>query len=68
MTEETQPGLSAREVAAEYAAGTVFDVDECAREPIHLLGSVQSHGALLALAEPELTVAVASSNTAAVLG
>ena len=68
MTEEKQSGLSAREVAAEYAAGTVFDVDECAREAIHLLGSVQSHGALLALAEPELTVAVASSNTAAVLG
>ena len=68
MTEERQSGLSAREVAAEYASGTVFDVNECAREPIHLLGSVQSYGALLALAEPELTVAVASSNTAAVLG
>ncbi len=68
MTEETQPGLPAREVAAEYATGTVFDLDECAREPIHLLGSVQSYGALLALAEPGLTVAVASSNTAAVLG
>ncbi len=68
MTEETQPGLSAREVAAEYVTGTVFDLDECAREPIHLLGSVQSYGALLALAEPGLTVAVASSNTAAVLG
>ena len=68
MTEKKQSGLSAREVAAEYATGTVFDIDECAREPIHLLGSVQSHGALLALAEPGLTVAVASSNTAAVLG
>ena len=68
MTENGQSGLSAREVAAEYATGTVFDVDECAREPIHLLGSVQSHGALLALAEPGLTVAMASSNTAAVLG
>ncbi len=68
MTEERQSGLWAREAAAEYASGTVFDVNECAREPIHLLGSVQSYGALLALAEPELTVAVASSNTAAVLG
>ena len=68
MTEKKQSGLSAREVAAEYATGTVFDVAECAREPLHLLGSVQSHGALLALAEPGLTVAVASSNTAAVLG
>ena len=68
MAEEPGSRLSAREVAAEYATGTVFDVTECAREPIHLLGSVQSHGALLALAEPGLTVAVASSNTAAVLG
>ena len=68
MTDETQSRLSAREVAAEYATGTVFDLTECAREPIHLLGSVQSHGALLALAEPDLTIAVASANTAAVLG
>ena len=68
MTEKDQPGLSARQMAAEYAAGTVFDINACAREPIHLLGSVQSYGALLALAEPGLTVAVASSNTAALLG
>ena len=68
MTDETQPGLSAREMAAEYATGTVFDITECAREPIHLLGSVQSHGALLALAEPGLTVEVASANTTALLG
>ncbi len=68
MTDETQPTLSPREMAAEYATGTVFDITECAREPIHLLGSVQSHGALLALAEPDLTVAVASANTGALLG
>ena len=68
MTDETQSRLSAREAAAEYATGTVFDLAECASEPIHLLGSVQSHGALLALAEPDLTVAVASANTGAVLG
>ena len=68
MADETQSRLSAREVAAEYATGTIFDITECAREPIHLLGSVQSHGALLALAEPDLTVAVASANTAALLG
>ena len=65
---EAQSSLSAREVAAEYAGGTVFDIAECAREPIHLLGSVQSHGALLALTEPGLTVAMASANTAALLG
>ncbi len=68
MTDETHPRLSAREVAAEYATGTVFDITECAREPIHLLGSVQSHGALLALDERDMTVSVTSANTAAVLG
>ena len=68
MTDETQSRLSAREVAAEYATGTAFDITECAREPIHLLGSVQSHGALLALAEPDLTITGASANTAALLG
>ena len=68
MTDETQSRLSAREAAAEYATGTVFDLTECGREPIHLLGSVQSHGALLALAEPDMTIAVASANTGALLG
>ncbi|HYB82243.1 MAG TPA: ATP-binding protein [Mycobacterium sp.] len=68
MTDETQSTLSAREMAAEYATGTVFDITECALEPIHLLGSVQSHGALLALAEPDLIITVASANTAALLG
>ena len=68
MADEEQSRLSAREVAAEYATGTAFDITECAREPIHLLGSVQSHGALLALADPRLTVEVASANTAALLG
>ena len=68
MADEEQSRLSAREVAAEYATGTAFDITECASEPIHLLGSVQSHGALLALAEPGLTVEVASANTAALLG
>ena len=68
MTDEPQSRPSTREMAAEYAAGTVFDITECALEPIHLLGSVQSHGALLALAEPDLIITVASANTAALLG
>ena len=33
MADEKQSRLSAREVAAEYATGTVFDITECAREP-----------------------------------
>jgi two-component system, chemotaxis family, sensor kinase Cph1 len=44
------------------------DLSNCERELIHLAGSVQPHGALLVLREPELTVVQASANTAAVLG
>jgi chemotaxis family two-component system sensor kinase Cph1 len=44
------------------------DLTNCEREPIHLAGSVQPHGALLLLAEGTLNVLQASSNTQAVLG
>jgi light-regulated signal transduction histidine kinase (bacteriophytochrome) len=44
------------------------DLTNCEREPIHLAGSVQPHGALLLLAEGSLRVLQASANTAAVLG
>ncbi len=40
----------------------------CDQEPIHIPGSIQSHGVLLALDEPELLVRMASVNTAAFLG
>jgi light-regulated signal transduction histidine kinase (bacteriophytochrome) len=68
MTDQPPFPLSVRELVAEYATGTVFDVSECVREPIHLLGSVQSRGVLLALAEPDLTIEVASTNAASLLG
>ncbi|MCW8193571.1 GAF domain-containing protein [Proteobacteria bacterium 005FR1] len=38
------------------------DLDNCAREPIHIPGSIQPHGFLLALHEPELAVRHASQN------
>lgn len=44
------------------------DLDNCAKEPIHILGRVQSHGILLALREPTLTIAQVSSNLAPMLG
>ncbi len=44
------------------------DLSNCERELIHLAGSVQPHGALLVLREPEHTIVQASANTAAVLG
>jgi chemotaxis family two-component system sensor kinase Cph1 len=40
----------------------------CDQEPIHIPGSIQSHGVLLALEEPSLLVRMASLNTADVLG
>ncbi|WP_437929177.1 ATP-binding protein [Sorangium sp. So ce291] len=43
------------------------DPGDCAREPIHIPGSIQPHGVLLSLKEPELTIVQASASTAALL-
>ena len=44
------------------------DLTNCERELIHLAGSVQPHGVLLALREPTLRIVQASANAAALLG
>jgi hypothetical protein len=44
------------------------DLSTCDREPIHIPGSIQPHGVLLVLAEPELTLVQASANAGDVLG
>ncbi|OJH37233.1 ATP-binding protein [Cystobacter ferrugineus] len=44
------------------------ELTECDREPIHLLGGIQPHGALLAFSEPDLTLRVVSANIEAWLG
>lgn len=44
------------------------DLDACAREPIHIPGAVQPHGALLVLAPDTLAVLQASANAASLLG
>lgn len=44
------------------------DLSTCGREPIHIPGSIQPHGLLLALKEPELTVLQASANAEELLG
>ncbi len=52
-------------------AGPAFgqaDLTNCEREPIHLAGSVQPHGALLVLSESDLVVVQASSNSESVFG
>ena len=44
------------------------DLTNCERELIHLAGSVQPHGLLLALREPELRIIQASANVQSLLG
>lgn len=44
------------------------DLSNCEREQIHLPGSIQPHGALLALSEPSLAISHASANAAELLG
>jgi light-regulated signal transduction histidine kinase (bacteriophytochrome) len=41
------------------------DLDNCAAEPIHVPGAVQPHGVLLAVTEPDLVLAVTSTNVGA---
>jgi light-regulated signal transduction histidine kinase (bacteriophytochrome) len=43
------------------------DLSNCEREQIHLAGSIQPHGALLVLGEPDYLVVQASANAAAFL-
>ncbi|UJP40247.1 SpoIIE family protein phosphatase [Cellulomonas palmilytica] len=50
------------------APGEPVDLDNCAREPIHVPGSVQPHGVLLAVTEPDLVVEHVSENVADLLG
>jgi len=46
----------------------VVDLDDCAREPIHIPGAIQPHGLLFVLSEPDLTILQVSENVEALLG
>jgi light-regulated signal transduction histidine kinase (bacteriophytochrome) len=48
--------------------GTPIDLDNCAREPIHVPGSIQPRGVLLVVREPDLRVTQVSANVAELLG
>ncbi|MET0698445.1 MAG: SpoIIE family protein phosphatase [Mycobacterium sp.] len=48
--------------------GTPIDLDNCAREPIHIPGSVQPRGVLAVIREPEFEVRQVSANVAELLG
>ncbi|GAA1979796.1 hypothetical protein GCM10009718_15780 [Isoptericola halotolerans] len=54
--------------SAFLAPGEAIDLDNCAREPIHVPGSVQPRGALLALRTDDGVVTQCSESTLAVLG
>ncbi|WP_439595414.1 GAF domain-containing protein [Falsiroseomonas sp.] len=54
--------------AAGSPAFGAADLSNCEREQIHLAASIQPHGALLALREPDLMVLQVSANAAAFLG
>ncbi|HVY33651.1 MAG TPA: GAF domain-containing protein [Caulobacteraceae bacterium] len=44
------------------------DLSNCERELIHFAGSIQPHGALILLSEPDLTVVQTSTNASELLG
>jgi light-regulated signal transduction histidine kinase (bacteriophytochrome) len=48
--------------------GTPVDLSNCAREPIHVPGSIQPRGVLLAVSEPDLVVQQVSENLADLIG
>nr|WP_044200022.1 ATP-binding protein [Oscillochloris trichoides] len=51
-----------------YDPSFPVDLTTCDREPIHIPGSIQPHGALMVLSEPDLTIIQVSANTPALLG
>ncbi|SFT79372.1 Bacteriophytochrome (light-regulated signal transduction histidine kinase) [Geodermatophilus amargosae] len=61
------PGTAGADVAW-LSPGEPVDLDNCAREPIHVPGSVQPRGVLLAVSEPDLVVVQASENLAGLTG
>jgi two-component system, chemotaxis family, sensor kinase Cph1 len=50
------------------SAPAPVDLSTCDREPIHIPGAIQPHGVLLALREPDLSIAQVSANSAAFTG
>ncbi|SDS89350.1 ATP-binding protein [Actinoplanes derwentensis] len=65
MTDQTS-WLPERVAAAEREVGGTFDLTECVQEPIHLLGGIQSYGALIAIQAGH--IAVVSENAEKMLG
>lgn len=56
------------QVALQTPAFGQADLSNCEREQIHLAASIQPHGALLVVREPDQVIVQASANAAAFLG
>lgn len=65
---DTASSASAAQPDDLVPVGTPIDLDNCAREPIHIPGSVQPRGVLAVVREPDLTVRQVSANVAELLG
>ena len=68
MTEERIPPPGNRAVDDLVPVGTPIDLDNCAREPIHVPGSIQPRGVLAVVREPEFEVRQVSANVVELLG
>jgi light-regulated signal transduction histidine kinase (bacteriophytochrome) len=55
-------------MTAADAARPPVDLSRCADEPIHVPGSIQPHGVLIALREPDLAILQVSENVETLLG
>ncbi|WP_422746330.1 SpoIIE family protein phosphatase [Mycobacterium sp. WMMD1722] len=60
-------GQSAEPVEDLVPVGTPIDLDNCAREPIHIPGSIQPRGVLAVVREPEFRIRQVSQNVAELL-
>ncbi|MDQ0986019.1 ATP-binding protein [Streptomyces sp. V2I9] len=68
MSDDVRGWLTPRAVTAEAGVSQEFDLSQCVREPIHLLGGVQSYGVLIAARLDDAVVDTVSRNAADVLG
>jgi light-regulated signal transduction histidine kinase (bacteriophytochrome)/CheY-like chemotaxis protein len=63
-----EPTLLPTGVTSDAPGVGRVDLDNCDREPIHIPGSVQPHGVLLALRKPDLVIVQVSGNAGQRLG
>ena len=55
-------------IPRESLSSQTVDLTNCDKEPIHIPGSIQPHGILFVLSEPELEILQVSSNTFELIG